>query len=199
MHCISVELLLDRCGMGEILDCLQKIKLDINSLKTRVEELSDNQTRSINKTETDKKENDKMIKTLTRKIDSVKHIVEPITDEYILNRSAMNTNKYILSSLSLIIILLMLCLRSGSSSPKKRKDDCLLSSSKKSSCSETDGGVTPDSLSNGSSLSSLVLKGEKRAATKKRNTSPRKKTSKLDPSLLNTMEPASSNSDLFDF
>ena len=46
---------LDRCGMGEILDCLKKIKLDINSLKTRVEELSDNQNRSFNKTETDKR------------------------------------------------------------------------------------------------------------------------------------------------
>ena len=28
---------LDRCGMGEILDCLKKIKLDIPSLKSRVE------------------------------------------------------------------------------------------------------------------------------------------------------------------
>ena len=78
--------ILDRCGVGEILDCLKKIKIDINSLKTRVEELSDNQTRSFNKTETDKKENDKMIKTLTKTIDSVKQIVEPISEEFIRNR-----------------------------------------------------------------------------------------------------------------
>ena len=77
---------LDRCGMGQILDCLKKIKLDINSLKTRVEELSDNQTRSFQKTETEKKENDKIIKTLTKKIDSVKQIVEPISSECIRNR-----------------------------------------------------------------------------------------------------------------
>ena len=77
MHCISVELLLDRCGMGEILDCLQKIKLDINSLKTRVEELSDNQTRSINKTETDKKENDKMIKTIVGKVKKSSNMKKP--------------------------------------------------------------------------------------------------------------------------
>ena len=90
-------------------------------------------------------------------------------------------------------------------SPKKKKDDCLLSS-KKSSCTETDGGITPDSLSIGSSRSSLVNKGEKRSATKpppgstrKRTASPRKKTSKLDPTHLNTLEPASSISDLFDF
>ena len=33
-----------------------------------------------------KKENDKIIKTLTKKIDSVKQIVEPISDECIQNR-----------------------------------------------------------------------------------------------------------------
>ena len=82
---------LDRCGMGEILDCLKKIKLDINSLKTRVEELSDYQNRSFNKTETEKKENDEIIKTLTKKIDNVKQIVEPIGDEYIRKRSVCHS------------------------------------------------------------------------------------------------------------
>ena len=83
---VCVMFALDRCGMGEILDCLKKIKLDIHSLKNRVEELSDNQTRSLQKTETEKRENDKIIKTLTKKIDCVKQIVEPISDECIQNR-----------------------------------------------------------------------------------------------------------------
>ena len=184
---------LDRCGMGEILDCLKKIKLDINSLKTRVEELSDNQNRSFNKTETDKKENDKKIKTLTKKIDSVKQIVGPISDEYIRKRSVIHEYKSVFSSCTI--------LRAGSMSPKKRKEDCL-PSSKKSSCSETD----QDSLSIVSSRSSLVNKGEKRSAakpppglTKKRTVSPKKKTSKLDQTQLQSLEPASSISDLFDF
>ena len=92
-------------------------------------------------------------------------------------------------------------LRAGSMSPKKRKDDCS-PSSKKSSCSETD----QDSLSIVSSRSSLVNKGEKRSAakpppgvTKKRNLSPKKKTPKLDQTQLQSLEPASSISDLFDF
>lgn len=94
MHCFSVMCFyIDRCGMGEILDCLKKIKLDINSLKTRVEELSDNQTRSFNKTESDKQENDKIIRTLTKKINSVKQIVEPISGEYIRNRSVIHEYK----------------------------------------------------------------------------------------------------------
>ena len=49
-------------------------------------------------------------------------------------------------------------------------------------------------------------KGEKRSATKpppgstkKRTASPRKKTSKLEQSQLQTLEPGSSISDLFDF
>ena len=199
MHCFSVMCFyVDRCGMGEILDCLKKIKLDINSLKTRVEELSDNQTRSFNKTESDKQENDKIIRTLTKKIDSVKQIVEPISGEYIRNRSVtheytiQNTNQY-----SRHVVFL----RSGSTSQKKKKDDCL-PSSKKSSCSETD----QDSLSIVSSRSSLVNKGEKRSAvkpppgpTKKRNMSPKKKPSKIDPTQLQSSEPTSSISDLFDF
>ena len=97
MHCFSVMCFyIDRCGMGEILDCLKKIKLDINSLKTRVEELSDNQTRSFNKTESDKQENDKIIRTLTKKINSVKQIVEPISGEYIRNSGEYIRNRSVI-------------------------------------------------------------------------------------------------------
>ena len=76
-----------RCGhMGEILHCLQRIKLDISDLRTKVDQLSDQQKRSDKKSDAETKEKEDILKSLNSKIETVKQIVEPMSKSYIQNR-----------------------------------------------------------------------------------------------------------------
>ena len=72
--------------MGEILHCLQRIKLDISDLRTKVDQLSDQQKRSDKKSDAETKEKEDILKSLNSKIETVKQIVEPMSKSYIQNR-----------------------------------------------------------------------------------------------------------------